>query len=305
MTPLVEVLTRTTDYLKQRGVPSARLDAELILGHVLGLDRVKVYLNFDRPMADAELEAARVLVRRRGQREPLAWIVGHKEFYDREFDVGPGVLVPRPDTETLVEVALEWIAVDTPDPTYVADIGSGTGCIGLTLALERPALRLYAIDLSDAALAMTRTNIDRHGLKDRVAVRRGDGLAAIPADRPVDWVVANPPYIPTGELAGLEPEVRVHEPRLALDGGTDGLDAYRALAPAAAKRARQGLLVEVGRGQAEAVAALFVDAGLVDVIVRKDLAGTERVVAGRVAGGRAAGGRDPGAATDAPRGTAG
>jgi release factor glutamine methyltransferase len=140
-------------------------------------------------------------------------------------------------------------------------------------------VRLYACDVSDEALACTRANVDRHGLKDRVAVRRSDLLAGIPADRPLDWVIANPPYIPAADIAGLAPEVRL-EPRLALDGGPDGLDVYRRLLPEAARRARRGVIVEVGEGQASAVRALMEAEGLA-VDVTKDLAGMERVVAGR------------------------
>jgi release factor glutamine methyltransferase len=310
--PLVDVLTATTTWFKERGIPSPRLDAELLLGHVLGLDRVKVYLNFDRPLSDDELERIRTLVRRRGAREPLAWVLGSKEFYGRDFVVGPGVLVPRPDTETLIEAALAWLPAPTASggggeappqrppsageppadpsataaapeepPVYVADIGSGSGCIGLTLALERPAVRLYAVDKSDDALAATRANVERHGLDKRVAVLRGDLLAAVPAARPLDWIVSNPPYIPSAELEGLAPEVRDHEPRVALDGGPDGLAVYRRLVPAAAARARQGVLFEVGIHQADAVADLLRAAGLPDVRTWNDLAGIPRVVGGR------------------------
>lgn len=277
MTPLVEVLTRTSDWFRQRGIPSPRMEAELLLAHLLGIDRVKVYLNFDRPMSDTELDTLRELVRRRGNREPLAWVMGVKEFYGRPFTVGPGVLVPRPDTETLVEVMLPHL---DGDPVYVVDVGSGTGCIGLTLALERPGVRLYAVDLAEAALAATRQNVERHGLKDRVAVLRGDLLSAVPAQRPVDWVVSNPPYIPSADLASLQPEVRDHEPRLALDGGADGLDPYRRLIPEAARRARCGVALEVGAGQAPAVSALIAAENL-QVSVHRDLGGVERVVLGQ------------------------
>ncbi len=275
MKPLVEVLAATTEWFRGRGIPSARLDAELIIGHVLGLDRVGVYLNYDRPLSDAELETVRGLVRRRGAREPLAWLTEDKEFYGHPFTVKPGTLVPRPDTETLVEVAL---ARFEGDPIHVADVGCGTGAIGLTLALALPAVRLYALDLSEEALACTRLNTDRHQLKERVAVRRSDLLAGVPADRPLDWVVSNPPYIPSAEIAGLAPEVQL-EPRLALDGGEDGLAVYRRLVPEAARRARVGLIVEVGKGQAPAVAALMQASGLT-TSVHADLAHVERVVVG-------------------------
>lgn len=285
MKPLVDVLLSTTAWFKERGIPSARLDAELLIGHVLGLDRVKVYLNFDRPFADDELERLRPLVRRRGQREPLAWVLGEKEFYGRDFTVTPGVLVPRPDTETLIEAALGWIPAregEDGEPVFLADVGAGTGCIGLTLALERPFLRIFELDREEAPLAATRANVARHGLDKRVAVLRSDLLAGVPASRTLDWVVSNPPYIPTRDLDGLQPEVRDHEPRAALDGGDDGLEVYRRLVPQA-RRARAGALFEVGIGQAPAVAALMTEAGFVDVEIWKDLAGTERVVGGRVA----------------------
>lgn len=276
MKPLGEVLTSTSEWFRGRGIPSARLDAELIVGHVLGLDRVKVYLNFDRPLSDEELERIRVLVRRRGAREPLAWVLGEKDFLDHTFLVHPHTLVPRPDTETLVERALAWI--DT-SPCFVADVGCGTGCVGLSLALARPELRLYALDRSEAALANTRANVERFGLGARVAVRPSDLLSGVPAARPLDWVVSNPPYIPAGEIAGLAPELHV-EPRLALDGGPDGLDTIRRLVDEAASRARQGLLLEVGRGQSGLVAGLMEAAGFTTE-VWPDLAGTPRVVGGR------------------------
>lgn len=281
MTPLGEVRARTIEFFRQKGIPSALLDADVILGHVLKLDRVKVYLNFDRPMTEPELEAIRGLVRRRGNREPLAWVLGEKEFYGREFVVLPGVLVPRPDTEALIEAALARLGDE--DPLYVVDVGSGTGCIGLTLALERPGVRLYAVDLAEAALANTKQNVERHGLGGRVAVRRGDGLGAVPTDRPVDWLVSNPPYIPSAAIDGLAPEVARHEPRLALDGGPDGLRAYRALVTQARGRVRQGVIFEVGDDQAPAVEALLLAAGFTDPFRHKDLAGVERVVGARSA----------------------
>jgi release factor glutamine methyltransferase len=275
---LGEVLASTTEFFKAAGIPSARLDAELILAHVLKLSRVQVYLQFDRPLPEAELAALRPLVKRRGAREPLAWVLGTRDFHAHTFEVRPGTLVPRPDTEILVEQALARIPADA-DPVYVADVGCGTGCIGLTVTHARPGVRLYAIDLSEEARATTKANVARLGLAERVGVLRGDLLAAVPAGRPIDWVLSNPPYIPTAEIEDLAPEVARHEPRLALDGGPDGLDVYRRLIPQAAERARCGLLLEVGAGQAPAVAALCRAAGL-ETSTHADLAGIERVVVG-------------------------
>jgi release factor glutamine methyltransferase len=276
---LVEVLIRTQDYLKDRGSASARLDAELLMSHVLGLDRLQLYLQHDRPLIKSELAALREPVRRRGNREPIATIVGSKEFWSRDFLVRPGVLVPRPDTETLVQSALAMVP-ETRDKFFVVDVGCGSGCIGLTLAMERQNIRLFALDASPVALACTRENVAALALQDRVAVMRSDLMSAIPLDRPVDMVVSNPPYIPSAAIEGLAPEVSRHEPRLALDGGPDGLDFYRRLLPAAAKRARKAVLVEVGHDQAIPVMALFRQAGLKLVRTKSDLAGIDRVVIG-------------------------
>lgn len=281
MIALVDVLTRTSRFFQERGVPSARLDAELILCFVLGLDRVGLYLQHDRPLTEAELEALRPLVRRRGAREPLAWVLGTRGFWKIELHTPPGVLVPRGDTETLVEAALGWLPEE--EERFVADVGSGTGAVGLSILTARPKAKLYATDLSPEALAATKENALRLGLGERVGVLRGPLLEPVPPRRPIDLVVSNPPYIPSAEIDGLAPEIRDHEPRLALDGGPDGLDVYRALIPAAAARAREGVLVEVGDGQAAAVAALMEAAGLREVRTWRDLSGTERVVGGRKA----------------------
>ncbi len=280
--PLVEVLTRSERYLREHGVPSPRYEAELLLCKALGMQRLQLYLAHDRPMTPAELDAVRPLVRRRGAREPLAWILGEQGFHDVDLAIGEGVLVPRPDTEALVEAFLDAVPADEPGPIYVADIGCGSGAIGLAVAKARPEVRVYAVDIAEAALATTRRNVESLKLGDRVAVLRGDLLGPIPAKRPIDWVLSNPPYIPSQQIDGLEPEVSRFEPRLALDGGADGLDVYRRLIPAAAERVRRGVMVEVGHDQAARVAELFRRAGLVKVTTRADLSGIARVVAGHV-----------------------
>ncbi|MBW2253468.1 MAG: peptide chain release factor N(5)-glutamine methyltransferase [Deltaproteobacteria bacterium] len=280
MITLVEVLTRTETYFRDRGVSSPRLEAELLLCHVLGTERLQLYLMHDRPLSQPELEALRPLVRRRGGREPLAWILGHKEFHALDLVVEPGVLVPRPDTETLVEAALEWIGEEA-DPVYVADVGCGTGAVGLAVAKARPGVRLYATDIDDIALRVTKENVKRLELTSRVAVLKGDLLSPIPTHRPVDWVLSNPPYIATAAFDGLEPEVSRHEPRCALDGGADGLDIYRRLVPLAAERAREGVIVEVGHQQAGGVTDLFRRQSLSDVTTWNDLGGVPRVVGAR------------------------
>lgn len=288
MRTLGEVLRLSTEHLKQRGVEGPRLDAELLVGAALGLERLQVYLQHDRPLLESELQAIRELVQRRSRREPLAHILGKREFYGLEFQLRPGVLVPRPDTETLVDALLDVIGPDPEPLVYVADIGCGSGCIGLSLASQRPSIRLYAIDLNPEALAATKANTQALGLSGRVALLRGDLLGPVPSERQVDWVVSNPPYIPSAEIDGLQPEVARFEDRLALDGGADGLDLYRRLLPMAWARAQRGIVLEVGHGQAEAVVELARKAGFRECTIRCDLGGRQRVVLARRGAGECA-----------------
>lgn len=282
MWSLVDILTNTEKYLRERGIDGPRREAELLLSHVLGMERLQLYLSWDRPITEPERAALRDVVGRRGRREPLAWITGTGGFHVLdELEVHKDVLVPRPDSEVLVNAALEWIPADH-DPVYVADIGSGTGAVGLAIAASHPGVRLYAIDVSEAALANTKANVEKLGLEQRVAVLRGPYLEPVPRNRPVEWVVSNPPYIPSKTIDGLMPEVAQFEPRLALDGGPDGLDVYRALIPIAAKRATRGVLVEIGQGQSPRVIDLMRRAGLENIQTWNDLAGITRVVGGLV-----------------------
>lgn len=280
MKTLVDVLRATERWFREKGTPSPRLDAEVLLAHVLGTERLQLYLMYDRPLTDEELDALRPLVRRRGTREPLAWITGHKGFHQLDLQTHTGVLVPRPDTETLVEAAMSWIG-EPEEPVFVADVGTGTGAVALSLAHANAQIRVYATDISPEALANAKANVAALELGDRVAVLQGSLLDPIPAQRPIDWVVSNPPYIATRVIDGLEPEVSQHEPRTALDGGPDGLAVYRKLIPAAVARARKGLLLEVGHDQAEKVAGLCQQAGWHDVQTWKDLGGHVRVVGAR------------------------
>ncbi len=281
MLSLVDILTRTETFLRERGIDSPRLEAELLLAHALGMERLQLYLSWDRPVSEEERAALRELVVRRGKREPLAWITGTTGFHAIDLKVHPNVLVPRPDTEVLVETALKWIPADH-DPVYVADVGCGTGAVGLAIAAAHAGVRLYATDVSEAALENTRENVAALDLGSRVAVLNGPFLDPIPRNRPVEWVVSNPPYIPSRTIDGLMPEVSRWEPRLALDGGPDGLEPYRVLIPRARKRATAGLLVEIGKGQGPRVVELMQRAGFEDVKSFPDLAGIPRVVAGLV-----------------------
>ncbi|MCO4743502.1 MAG: peptide chain release factor N(5)-glutamine methyltransferase [Proteobacteria bacterium] len=280
MIPLVDVLTRTEGYLRSRGIPSPRYEAEQLLAHALEIQRLQIYLQHDRPMSDEELALLRPLVARRGKREPLAWILGTVGFHALELQVTPGVLVPRPDTETLVDEVLARIPEGETDPVYIADVGCGSGAIGLAVATARENARVFSIDIADAPLACTRANVAALGLEKRVAVLKGNLLDPIPPNRVIDWVVSNPPYIPSKDLTECEPEVSQWEPKGALDGGRDGLAVYQQLLPTAVERARKGVLVEVGIRQAPHIKRLMLELGLVDVTTANDLGGVVRVVAG-------------------------
>ena len=278
---VLDLLQWTANYFAGKGIENGRLDAELLLAEILQLNRIGLYLHFDRPVNSDELAAFRALIERRARREPLAYILGRCEFWSLTFKVGPDVLIPRGDTETLVEAALKVL----PPGGNLLDIGVGSGAIALAIAHERPDAQVEGIDLSPAALALAAENAQILGLTARVALRQGD-LFALDDSRQYDVIVSNPPYIAIEEQATLMPEVRDFEPALALFAGDDGLDCYRALIPAArgALRSSGILLVEVGAGQAAAVAELFAIAGYVEIFTRRDLAGIERVVGGRKSG---------------------
>ena len=261
---LIEVLRLSTDYLAQHGSTSPRLDAELLLAHALGMRRLDLYLLHDRPLREPELGATRELIRRRASGEPVAYITGVREFYNRAFAVTPAVLIPRPETETLVEAALRRLRElhGGGEPT-VADLGTGSGCVAVTLAAELPELHVTATDASSAALAVARGNAVTHEVDHRVLFIEGDW--ARPLTTPVDVVVSNPPYVTSEELAATARDVRDFEPPLALDGGADGLDAYRALLASLRGATRPGatVLFEIDPRRA----------GLVADVVRSEIDG--------------------------------
>lgn len=281
----MEVVRLATGYLGARGIERARLDAELLVARALGIRRLDVYLQYDRPLTEAELVVLRRLLRRRAAGEPVAYLVGVREFWGRPFRVDHGVLIPRPETETLVAVVLDWARRrDQPDGEglRIADVGTGSGCLAVTLAAELGGATVVASDVEAAATALAAANADAHGVGDRVVTVTGSWAAPLEAYGPVDVVVSNPPYVATAELAELPREVRDYEPHRALDGGADGLDAYRALLPALPGLLRRpGLVaVEVDERRALAVAdiASEVWSGAV-VTVHHDLGGRDRVVA--------------------------
>ncbi|WP_298432335.1 peptide chain release factor N(5)-glutamine methyltransferase [Geobacter sp.] len=271
------VLDWTREYLAEKGVENARLETEWLLGAALGLDRVGLYVNFDKPLNQHELAAIRGLVARRARREPLQYILGSQEFFGLDFEVSPAVLIPRHDTEVLVEEALRR----TPNAGSILDIGVGSGCIAVALAKNLPDARVWGVEQSPEAMALARQNVARHGV--RVTLFEGSLFEPF-GDQRFDLIVSNPPYIPTTDLEALQPEVREYEPRAALDGGADGLDFYRAIVPVAPEHLNPGgwLLVELGIGQAEAVLGMFDRAGFGDCFAAQDPSGIDRVAGGRI-----------------------
>ena len=275
-----ELLRWATDDFRARGIDSPRLDAELLLGLATGMTRIQLIVESKKELEPEQLAAFRELVKRRRAREPIAYIRGQREFYGHEFRVDRRVLVPRPDTEALVETALARTR-HVSLAMRALDLCTGSGCVAISLALDRPTSLVMATDASPGALAVARDNALRLGAY-RVALRQGDLYAAVPPACRFDVVTANPPYIATSDLPRLMADVRDFEPRLALEGGADGLELVRRVVAGARPFLvpRGVLAVEVGAGQAADTAALFERAGYDEVEIRRDYARIERVVSG-------------------------
>lgn len=273
------LLSWTTEFLKKRGSESPRLDAEVMLASVLGWERVQLYTHFEDEIGEAQRGRYRDLVRRRAEGAPVAYLVGRKEFYSLRFDVSPAVLIPRPESEFVVIEAIE--ALKTLEAPRLVDVGTGSGCLAVACAHQLTKAKVTAIDLSPKALEVARKNAERHKLIDRVEFLEGDLLGPL-ADAPtLDAIVSNPPYIPTDDVANLEPGVRDHEPILALDGGADGLEVVRRLIREAAPRLRPGghLILEIGTAQEASVRELLSDEQVWELRPTiRDLQGHPRVI---------------------------
>ena len=283
-TPL-KLLGWTQGFFAQKGVDAPRLTAELLLAHALGCDRVRLYLDFDKPMGDPELARYRELVKRRAEGEPTAYLTGAREFAGHRFAVDARVLIPRPETEHVLEAALA--ALPAPwEGRAALDLGTGSGILAVSLALARPGARVTAVDLSADALAVARANAAALGAA--VEFLQGDLLGPVPADARFDVIVSNPPYVPTGELGGLSREVK-REPRLALDGGPDGLSVLRRLVASAPGFLVPGgaLVLEMHESHEASLPALCLAAGFATAEASRDLAGLPRVTVARMAAGPA------------------
>ena len=276
-TPL-KLLGWTQGFFAGKGVDAPRLTAELLLAQALGCDRVRLYLDFDKPLGDEELARYRELVKRRAGGEPTAYLTGAREFFGHRLAVDARVLIPRPETEQLAELGLAAL----PAGGAALDLGTGSGALAIALSLGRPGAAVTAVDLSPEALEVARANATALGAA--VTFLAGDLYAPLPPEQRFDVIVSNPPYLPTGELAGLQREVQ-REPRLALDGGADGLDLLRRVVAGAPARLATGglLLLEMHESHLESLPALCLAAGFASAEVRRDLAGLPRLTMARMA----------------------
>jgi release factor glutamine methyltransferase len=272
------LLAWTADYFQSKGIESARLEAQILLAHVLNCPRIELVARSDEIPEPGFRKAFREIVTRRVDGWPVAYLTGEREFYLLKFDVSPAVLIPRPDTETLVQEALTRLK-GKPSPD-VLDLGTGSGCIAVSIAHQHKTSRLTAVDVSPDAAEVAKRNAAKHGVADRVTVLVGDLFAPLPPGSLFDLIVSNPPYVTPTEFDALSPDVRDHEPRGALDGGPDGLAFYRRIASDMGPVLKPGglVLVEIGATQEEAVRAVFDGKGFTTFPAVRDYGRRPRVV---------------------------
>lgn len=284
-----QLLSWSQEYFFKKRIETARLDSEILLAHVLSLKRLDLYLQFDRMLTAAELSQFKTLLQRRCHHEPVAYLVGKKEFWSRNFFVSKDVLIPRPDTETLIQAVLDHFKAPPSESsslteqarTHGLEIGLGSGNIAITLLLELPDLTMTAVEISKAAIEIAGKNAAFHGVANRLQIIEGDILAGLPNfEMHFDFIVTNPPYVSSSEMKRLPETVREHEPHLALEAGEDGLEFYKVIADLAKKNLEKDkfLAVEIGEEQGKAVTKIFGSAGCSDIRVLKDYAGQDRVI---------------------------
>ncbi len=305
---VLEAIQKSTEFLGKKNVESPRLQTELLLAHLLKLPRMKLYLNFDRALTTPETDALREFIKRRAAREPLQHIVGSTSFCGFEIAVNRHVLVPRPETELLAELGWQFLATRHSPPVTALDFCTGSGCIAIALAAKCPTVKIVATDISPDALALAKENAARNNVAEQIDFSQGDGFAALLSEGRVprvpdsnaslkvrdswnsslrkwefDLIVSNPPYIPSAEIAALQPEVRDFDPRLALDGGADGLEFYRLIASQAGAFLKPGgkLMVEFGDGQAETIRRIFETEKWIVEAVKEDYSQRARILVAR------------------------
>lgn len=279
---ILELIQKTTSFFEKAGVPQARLDVELLLAHVLGLRRMDLYMQFERQLTEPELNRLRPLVKRRAAREPLQHLTGSVGFHGLDLKVGPQALIPRHETELLVQKVIEFVRGKAAPS--ILDVGTGTGAIALAVAQAVADARVVGIDLSSAALGLARENADRAGLSNRVEWREGSLFTPLAAGESFQVIVSNPPYVTSAEMAELQAEVK-YDPVLALEAGADGLSVIGPLVANASAFLKPGglLAIEMGWKQGEAVFKLMETAGLTNVSIGDDLQGRPRFATGRKA----------------------
>lgn len=281
----LKLIKWTTDYFVEKRVDTPRLDAELLLAHVFQMDRTHLYMNFDKPVLKTELSAFKKLLKRRAKGEPVQYIIGYQEFWSVKMMVDPSVLIPRPDTELLVEEGIKELnrSFSQTDMIEILDIGTGSGALAIAFATELKKAHVTAVDKSHKAVIMAEKNIEKQALSSAITLTEGDLFDKL-GGKTFHLILSNPPYIPTGELSELQPEIRDYEPLSALDGGIDGLDYFKIIIPDSDDYLKSGgwLMVEHGEGQSEQVQDIFKKSGFYESIEAvKDLSGIYRVVKGR------------------------
>jgi release factor glutamine methyltransferase len=284
------VLSWMMQHFTERGCDTPRLDAEILLAHILDCPRIQLYVQYERPLTDYERARLRELVKRRSSYEPVAYLVGHREFFGLKFRVTPEVLIPRPDTETLVLELIDQLKGISPTETcnfpspVLIELGIGSGAISVAAAAHLPSLTIHAVDISPAALEVARENASRHEVGDRVMLYEGDLFSPLPSDLKVEAIVSNPPYVRQTDLERLDADVRDHEPRLALDGGIDGLDVARRILSESSRFLKPGglILLELSPDNIRQAEEFLESQGVYENIrILKDAGGRERVLAAR------------------------
>ena len=285
---ILDLITKASGYLASKGIDTARLDAELLLGHVLEMERIELYMRFDQPLEPREVDAYRIAIAKRAQRQPVAYITGSKEFYSLKLKVNSNVLIPRPETELLVERVLDWLDQEKLEAeAKIIELGTGSGVIAVALAhslgqIKGARPRIYATDISPEALQVAKANVEDYEVGEMVELLQGDLYTPLPSSLAykVDAIVSNPPYIPSGEIGGLAPEIVQYEPLVALDGGPEGLACYQRIYAEGRRFLRPGglLAVEIGHGQASQVMGIAQGLGYMEPKVYRDYGEKERVV---------------------------
>ncbi len=297
---VLEGIQKSTEFLTKKEIESPRLQAELLLAHVLKMPRMKLYLNFERALTDAETTTYRELIKRRSQHEPLQHITGSTSFCGLEIAVNRHVLVPRPETELLAEAGWSFLSTLNPQPSTALDFGTGSGCIAIALAAKCPTAKIIALDISPEALETAKQNAAKNNTAERIEFLEGNSLQSLvgrvaprapssesterraqsDAPYPFDLIISNPPYIPSAEIAALDPEVRDFDPRGALDGGADGLDFYRKFALEARQFLKPGgkIMLEFGDGQGESIRKIFEEQKWIVEAIREDYTQRQRIL---------------------------